>query len=147
MEDVIVETFSSFFEKVEAKDEEGVYGMFAPNIAFEIPDFMDDVRNLIRNYSGEFVFYSLSCGVGDESEFDEGLVIRFIPTVADDLVTTLSHYYVSAYICDIDDKDQDNIGIWNLRIQKIDTEGEEMIHYSSYKSWAYGSNYRGILLL
>ena len=121
--------------------------MFAQNIASEIPDFMDDVRNLIRNYSGEFVFYSLSGGVGDESEFDEGLVIRFIPTVADDLVTTLSHYYVSAYICDIDDKDQDNIGIWNLRIQKIDTEGEEMIHYSSYKSWAYGSNYRGILLI
>lgn len=140
------EEYMSVVNNILEKDDTELKKLFAYNVSSKISNFNEQVIELINYVSGTYIS-SQYTGTGAEYTIDEFKEVRFLPMAACELYTTDSKYYFSLLYCNIDDYDDKNIGIWNLLVQKCDSEDETFEPYSSYDEWMNGDKYRGITLI
>ena len=128
---------------IEKKDSEKVNLLFSKNIVNSIPDFDNDVCELLDFYTGLFDKI-ISCSLTIFKEKSGISEVVFYHIKHSEILTSEGIYYFSVYWCIKDDFDTDNIGIWNLFVQKgffdeepIPIDGNERTN---------GTTYRGITI-
>lgn len=60
--------------------------------------------------------------------------------------STEVNYYFAFYYCSRDDKDKNNVGVWNLLIEESLNENEKFKGFNTWDEWESGTTYRGITL-
>ncbi len=107
------ETFLSYLNKGDA---EGIRSLFAANSIAAQPSFDQNLAELLKYYSGEFVGYrSMVVGVEEEKDYE---IRRKWYDMSYDAATTVEVYRIAFIWCATDTGDGDNIGITSGYILK-----------------------------
>ena len=145
-DDIAEEKFSSLINLIFENNKTELKNLFSVNVRVKINNFDSELLELINFVDGTYLS-SKYTGTGAEYTIEGFKQVRFLPMSACELYTTDSKYYFSILYCSIDDSDAQNVGIWNLLVQKCNGEDDAFIPYSSYEEWMNSDRYRGITLI
>lgn len=145
-DDIAEEKFLLLINLIFENNKTEITNLFSENISDRIDNFDNQVLELIDFVEGTYLS-SKYTGTGAEYTIDGFEQVRFLPISACELYTTDSKYYFSILYCSVDDFDGQNVGIWNLLVQKCSDKDDAFMPYSSYEEWMNSDKYRGITLI
>lgn len=111
------ENLEKLIDCLDKNDRNGVKDLFASNKIADIPNFDEDVSELLDLYKGSFVSHNFDTPATEDDIYYNDKKKWFI--ISADITTTQEKYHATMYWCDMDTTDNGNVGIWSLFIFNV----------------------------
>lgn len=136
--DVAKENLEKLISCLDKNDHSGVKALFASNKIADIPNFDEDVSELLNLYKGSFVSHNFDTPATEDDIHNNVQKKWYI--IGADITTTQERYRATMYWCDMDTADKGNVGIWSLCIFNV--KDNPLNDYSFYGDSYWGDDSR-----
>ena len=142
--DVAKANLEKLIDCLDKNDNNGIKALFASNKIADIPNFDEDVSELLELYKGSFVSHNFDTPATEDDIHNNNKKKWFI--IGADIITTQERYHATIYWCDMDTSDKGNVGIWSLYFFNIKDNPLEDYSFYGDSSWD-DENVKGIYVV
>ena len=132
------ENFASFIEFLDVRDQVGLESLFAPGKISDQLVFQEDCSVLFSYFLGDYVSHE-AWGLGTDYSRESGIAYRS-HNMSYDVATTESVYRMAFLWYVVDEREEDNVGLWSFYIIRYDDDPNQSYSYGGDGLWTPGIN-------